>query len=176
MNATYRILHASPKHLTPLSEIERSAATQFPEEVLPQELRDKTITIETLQTACQRGLLWVAIDKDGNPVGFALADDHGATLHLEELDVHPNHQRHGIGRAMLATVCDYAQDEGYEGITLTTFSTIPWNAPWYKKMGFRVQKPAEISPRLRAIMGAEAERGLDPRLRVAMLKEFIEPS
>lgn len=172
MNATYRIIQASPEHMNSLSEIERAAATQFPEEVLPQDLRDKTISIESLETARQRGLLWVAIDKDRNPVGFALADDHGATLHLEELDVHPNHQRRGIGRAMLETVCQYALGAEYQGITLTTFSTVSWNAPWYKKMGFKVLKPAEISPRLRAIMRVEAERGLDPRLRVAMLKSF----
>lgn len=170
MKATYRILVALPEHITALSDIERAAANLFPEEVLPNDLRNQTISIETLEVARQRRLLWVTVDTDNHPVGFVLVDDHGTTLHLEELDVHPDHQRQGIGRAMLEMVYQYALDAGYEGITLTTYSDIPWNAPWYKMLGFKVLKPVDLNPRLCAIMEAEAQRGLDPRLRVAMLK------
>lgn len=172
MKATYRILPARSEHLAMLPEIENAAATLFPEGLLPQELRTQTTSIESFDTARQRGLLWVAISSDNKPVGFALAEDHGKTLHLAELDVHPGHQRRGIGRAMLEQVCQYTLDAGYQGITLTTFSHIPWNAPWYERLGFRMLKAEELSPELRAILLAEAQRGLDPKVRVAMLKNF----
>jgi GNAT superfamily N-acetyltransferase len=172
MTAAYRILLARTEHLSVLPEIERSAAALFPAEVLPQELRMETTSIDAFETARQGGMLWVAIAINDNPVGFALAKDHGITLHLEELDVHPDHQRLGIGRALMGAISQSALEAGYQGITLTTFLNIPWNAPWYESLGFRVLKTAELSPELREILQTEAQRGLDPKLRVAMLKSF----
>lgn len=172
MKIPYRILQALPEHLELLPEIERSAATLFPENVLPQELRTQTTSIESFEAACQLSLLWVAITLDNKPVGFALAADHGMTLHMEELDVHLDYQGQGIGKAMMDEVCQSALKAGYHGITLTTFSHIPWNASWYEKLGFRTLNPEELSPELSAILRDEVQRGLDPKLRVAMLKSF----
>lgn len=172
MKSTYRICRALPEHLSALPEIERSAAAIFPTEVLSPELHDNTTPIAGFDAARLRGLLWVAVSEDGQPVGFAIASDHGDTLHLEELDVHPDHQRRGIGRALMDVVCTFARESGYQGITLTTFVQIPWNAPWYKRLGFRVLKEPELSSALCAILKDEAKRGLDPQTRVAMLKRF----
>ncbi len=172
MKIPYRILHAQPEHLELLPEIERSAATLFPEDVLPQELRTQTTPIESFEAARQRSLLWVAVTLDNKPVGFALTTDHGMTLHLEELDVHLDYQGLGIGTAMMDEVFQSAQKVGYHGITLTTFSHIPWNASWYERLGFRTLNPEELSSELSAILQAEVQRGLNPKLRVAMLKSF----
>jgi ribosomal protein S18 acetylase RimI-like enzyme len=172
MKIPYRILLAQPEYLELLPEIERSAATLFPEDVLPQELRTQTIPIESFEAAHQRSLLWIAVTLDNKPVGFALAADHGMTLHLEELDVHLDYQGQGIGKAMMDEVCQSAIKTGYHGITLTTFSHIPWNAPWYERLGFRRLNPEELSPELSAILRDEIQRGLNPKLRVAMLKRL----
>jgi predicted N-acetyltransferase YhbS len=172
MKKSYHILQAQPEHLEFLPEIERSAATLFPEDVLPQGLRTQTIPIESLEAARQRSLLWVAVRLDNKPIGFALAADHGMTLHLEKMDVHPDYQGQGIGKTIMDEVCQSAIKAGYQGITLTTYSNIPWNAPWYERLGFRKLNPEELSPELSAILRDEIQRGLDPRLRVAMLKSF----
>lgn len=172
MDSTYQILNARPEHIPRLPEIEHSAAGIYPDGVLPQRSPTQTTSIQSFEAACRRGQLWVAITTDNNPVGFALAEEHGRYLHLEELDVHPDHQGRGNGTALLEAVQNYAMAAGYQGITLTTFANIPWNAPWYERMGFRILKPAELSPELEEILRDEARRGLDPNFRVAMLKSL----
>jgi hypothetical protein len=52
-------------------------------------------------------------------------------------------------------------------VTLTTFRDVPWNAPYYERLGF--QAIADNSPGLAEIMREEASRGLDPATRVAMI-------
>jgi GNAT superfamily N-acetyltransferase len=168
----YQIQRASREHLSALPEIERAAARIFPKEVLAEGLGDHTTSVEAFDLARQQGYLWVALDGEGNPVGFAMVTDHGSILHLEEVDVHPQYQRLGIGTALIETVCWYAEDMSYQGVSLTTFSTIPWNAPWYEKLGFRKLREGELTKALKVILQDEARRGLDPKIRVAMVWEI----
>ena len=56
-------------------------------------------------------------------------------------------------------------------LTLTTFAEVPWNAPYYARIGFRVLADAELSPGLRAIRAHEAALGLDRWPRVCMRRE-----
>jgi hypothetical protein len=57
---------------------------------------------------------------------------------------------------------------GDDLVTLTTFRDVPWNAPYYERIGYRALREDEIGPELRALMAREAGHGLDPALRVAM--------
>jgi GNAT superfamily N-acetyltransferase len=103
------------------------------------------------------------------PVGFARVEIIDArTAHLEEIDVCPAHGRRGLGTRLVTEVCEWAASAGYESVTLTTFRDVPWNGPFYERLGFRVVPGAELSAALRAIVEAEARRGLDPSRRVTM--------
>jgi GNAT superfamily N-acetyltransferase len=51
---------------------------------------------------------------------------------------------------------------------LTTFRDVPWNRPFYERLGFRVVAGAELSAALRAIVEDETRRGLDPSRRIVM--------
>lgn len=53
-------------------------------------------------------------------------------------------------------------------LTLTTFPDVPWNAPYYARLGFRVLADGDVGPQLRRIRAHEAELGLDRWPRVAM--------
>jgi hypothetical protein len=53
-------------------------------------------------------------------------------------------------------------------LTLCTFRDVPWNAPFYERMGFRRLATADLTEALRVRMADEAERGLPPEHRVAM--------
>lgn len=172
MKPIYRIVPGDPEHLSALPDIERAAATVFPPEMLSSGQGDHTTPLVEFDSARARGMLWVAVTHEDKPVGFAIAEQHGPVLHLEELDVHPHYHQQGIGTMLLAAVCQYAQQAGYQGISLTTFSQVPWNAPWYQKLGFRVLRENELSGELKAILKDEARRGLDPKLRVAMQLRF----
>jgi hypothetical protein len=62
--------------------------------------------------------------------------------------------------------------EGIAALTLTTFSQVPWNAPYYERCGFRCLDEAELTPGLRAIRRHEAEMGLDRWPRLCMRRDL----
>ena len=76
--------------------------------------------------------------------------------------------RRGIGRALVEHAAGRAAAEGLAALTLTTFADVPWNAPYYARLGFRVLAEDDLTPGLRAVRAAERERGLDRWPRVAM--------
>jgi GNAT superfamily N-acetyltransferase len=124
--------------------------------------------LEDFEAAQRDGTLWVARDEHGAPVGFALVERLGAEFHLEEMDVLPEHGRRGIGTALVRAVCDWAARKGSASVTLCTFRDIPWNAPFYQRLGFRSLDLHELPPALRERMREEAEHGLTWEHRVAM--------
>ena len=72
------------------------------------------------------------------PVGLCRIDGIGGigAAHLEQLAVHPDHARRGIGRALLRAGCAWAKAKGYPEITLATYRDVPWNGPFYASEGF----------------------------------------
>jgi GNAT superfamily N-acetyltransferase len=164
----YAIDRARPEDVRQLTEIERKACDLFllfPDTAaLPLLLTPP----RDLEEARRRGMLWVGREPTGSPVGFALAERLGAELHLEELDVLPEHGRRGLGGSLVRAVCDYADAQGYPSVTLCTFRDIPWNAPFYERLGFDVLGPEELTPALEARMEDEARHGLPLSQRVAM--------
>jgi N-acetylglutamate synthase-like GNAT family acetyltransferase len=89
-------------------------------------------------------------------------------VHLEEIDVLPEHGRRGLGRRLVAQVCRWTEERGYVAVTLTTFRDIPWNMPFYARLGFEEISKAALPAGLSSILQDEACRGLDPVRRVAM--------
>ncbi|WP_411757210.1 hypothetical protein [Streptomyces venezuelae] len=57
-------------------------------------------------------------------------------------------------------------------LTLTTFADVPWNAPYYARIGFRPLADAELTPALRTIRAHEAELGLDRWPRLCMRRDL----
>jgi GNAT superfamily N-acetyltransferase len=84
------------------------------------------------------------------------------------VSVLPHAQGTGVGRALIARVEEWARDEGYAAVTLTTFVDVPWNGPLYAHLGYRVLADDELGPELRAVRDEETRHGLDPDRRVCM--------
>lgn len=168
----YRIAAADPAIVAALPPIERAAAALFPEEDLPRPLLDATKTEAELADAAREGMLWVAFATDGRAAGFALVDLVDGTPHLDELDVHPDHARRGIGAALVETVCAWAAGCGFRALTLSTFRHLPWNAPWYARLGFVEIDAATLGRGLRALRRNEKAAGLDLERRVCMRRRL----
>lgn len=168
MDANYTVEQARPEHLPALSDIERAAATLFRGWSVPRSVLEESTPLEVFQAAQAAGLLWVAVSDRRRPVGFALVEWEGNRAHLEEMDVHPRHGRRGIGSALVEAVCAWARERGCESITLTTYKDMPWNRPFYARLGFEVLGPADLTSELRERVEAEAARGLEPARRVVM--------
>jgi GNAT superfamily N-acetyltransferase len=164
----YRIRLARDEDLSALPAIEREASILFAAYGLAVQLSEILTPIESLREGMQADRLWVAVDEHDHPVGFALAAIVGDNAHLDELDVHPAHGRRGLGTALVEAVCDWAKASGHCAITLTTLRHIPWNAPWYQRLGFRVLEDNELSEALRDLLQEEIQRGLPADQRVAM--------
>jgi len=87
--------------------------------------------------AIEMGHLFTARESHGLPVGFALTSVRGDTLYLDQVSVHPGHGRRGVGAALVSRVVEDARDRGIRSVTLSTFRDLPWNGPFYRKLGFR---------------------------------------
>ncbi len=168
----YTIAAARPADLPLLPAIELAAATLLAGHA-PASVLAETTSQADLGDAQRRGLLWVAL-ADDVPVGFAHIEelDRGIA-HLEEIDVHPEHGRRGLGRRLVITVCRWAAANGYSCVTLTTFRDVPWNMPFYARLGFEEIPREELSPALLSVIDDETRRGLDPRRRVAMRRPCV---
>lgn len=171
----YTIRLARNDEVPQLPDIERAAASIFSgyEAELglsPAHLLSAN-TVDTLKRANQDGRLWVAVNAEGEAVGFALVAELGLFAHLEELSVLPEHGRKGLGSALLEAVCEWAFTRGFSAVTLSTFRDVPWNAPFYAHRGFVTLDPSEQPPELVRIVEAERKKGLRTELRVIMQRE-----
>lgn len=155
-----------------LREIERAAGERYREFGLDQVADDEPASIEVLAEYASGGRAWVAEDADGAPVGYILVDAVDGGAHIEQVSVAPDHQGQGLGRALVERAARWADDQGMEALTLTTFEHIPWNRPLYEHLGFQVLADADLGPGLRAVREAEAAHGLAPALRVVMRREL----
>lgn len=164
--AGYRIQLAREADLPRLAGVERAAARQFPGRLIPPAQRAGVVPLAVLREAWNEGRLWVALSPAGLPVGFAVAGTCDGDAFLIELDVHPAHQCLGLGRALVARVAQWARTAGYAALALTTFASLPWNAPFYARLGFQALVPGACGPALAERLAAEARLGL--RERVAM--------
>lgn len=158
MRGSCRIVSASPAHVPLLADIERSAATLF-RDAVPAELLEHVTPESDFLNAQKEGRLWVALGPNDEPVGFARAVVAGTRVHLAELDVLPTHGRRGIGTALVRAVEDWADSGEFSEITLTTYRDLPWNAPFYARLGFTVVPEAYWDADMRRRF--EEEAGLD---------------
>ena len=168
MRDEYRIELAAENHLRQIPAIELASAAMFSEDDLPAELRFLVTDNETLRKAQGEQRLWIALDDANTVVGFALACIVDDCAHLDEMDVHPDHGRRGIGTRLLSAVIAWARSSGYPAVTLITFRHLPWNAPFYQTRGFEALAFSDAGDGLRALIREEAEAGLEPRNRLAM--------
>lgn len=150
-----------------LAEVERAAASLFAPYGLA-ELLSETTAPDKLELAAREGRLWVAVDAQHEVVGFALASEVDGNAHLDEIDVHPEHGRRGIGSALIDAVVAWARLQRHRALTLNTMRDVPWNAPYYERLGFVILPDDELPPALAELRRREVEHGLPGERRVSM--------
>ena len=142
---------AAPDQLAELPDIERAADRLF--DLAGYGTMPAPATVDQLQAAA---LVLVA----GSPaIGYLQVEVIDGAPHLEQVSVRPKYMRQGIGTALVEAACSWAKDRGYRVITLCTFADVPWNAPFYTRLGFI--EATELTPGLRERRQAEVGYGLD---------------
>jgi GNAT superfamily N-acetyltransferase len=168
LESGYTIRSAHAEELTLLAQIERSAAILFLDTPYAFLVNAEPLSLDFVRQRFQAGQVWVAIAPDNLVVGFAITREVDNTIYLQEMDVDPAHGRRGIGSALVEAVCDWAQLHDYHGISLSTFRNLPWNAPFYSKLGFRMLDESELTIGFKQIRLQEMEAGLSISDRVIM--------
>jgi GNAT superfamily N-acetyltransferase len=147
-------------------DIERRAGRAFADVGLPEIAADDPGSVEWLAGFAKAGRAWVAVDADDRPIAYLIACVLDGALHIEQVSVDPDHARRGIGAALVDHAAERARAEGLHALTLTTFRDVPWNAPYYERLGFVVFD--DLGPELAARVAHEAEAIPGDAPRVAM--------
>ena len=165
---------ATPADAAILPELEQSAGLAFQaDRELAWLAHAGNLSAERYREIIAGGWSWIAEDEQAAPVGYAAASLAGEELHLWELNVHIDHQRRGIGRALLQRLLVEAAAAAIPGMTLTTFRDLPWNAPFYSSMGFERVDDGQLDPRLAALLAREIRLGMPAARRCAMRRRIL---
>ncbi|MFJ3925328.1 GNAT family N-acetyltransferase [Streptomyces sp. NPDC090022] len=156
-----RIRAVRTAELPLLQDIERAAGRCFRDIGMAEIADDEPLPLDELARYARAGLAWVAADDGDAPVAYLIADRVDGNLHVEQVSVHPDSARRGIGRRLLDHLAHRAAAEGVPALTLTTFTDVPWNAPYYARCGFEPLDADTLPPGLREIRAREAHHGLD---------------
>ncbi|EPT9379076.1 hypothetical protein ACVTO6_001298 [Proteus mirabilis] len=74
---------------------------------------------------------------------------------------------------LIQTVKNEAKLQQFNAVTLTTFRDVPWNAPYYQRLGFHILLEHQIPYSLQQILDNEVEHGGFAReMRCAMKCEI----
>jgi len=163
---TVAIRSALHTEIEAVREIERASAQRFvglmdaiaadepsPAALLAQRLDDGGLLVATV---------------DGVLAGFVMfrpLEDH---VYVEQIDVLPAFAGRRLGAALLDAVSERARTLGLEGLALSTFRDVPWNAPYYRRLGFVALKT--LTPGLLAVRAEHRARGLDEDRRLFMAR------
>lgn len=156
-----------------VQDVERAAGQRFRACDDPRIARcanDPVFTPEELTPYIEQARAWVSTE-DGDVVGFIVVDVVAGCAHVDEVAVAVNAGRRGHGTALLAKAQEWAATKQLPAVTLTTFRDVPWNGPWYTKMGFRIVPAREWTPAVRELRDAEARNGLRRELRIVMRRD-----
>ncbi|MGW4366826.1 GNAT family N-acetyltransferase [Nocardia takedensis] len=151
---------AGEADLPVLREIEVAAGAPFAAIGMTEIAEDDPPTLERLRAFAEAGRAWVWIERD-EPVAYLVLGVVDGAAHIEQVSVRPDFAGRRIGLALIRHAARWALARGIDTMTLTTFTEVPWNGPYYRRAGFREIAPADLGPRLRAIREAEVAHGLD---------------
>jgi GNAT superfamily N-acetyltransferase len=152
---------AARSDLPRLQEIEVAAGELFRALGMDVVADDDPFSIEELERYVDAAHAWVAAPPHGPALGYLVLDVVDGAAHVEQVSIDPAAARRGIGRTLLDHVARWAAGEGFPAVTLTTYLDVPWNGPYYERLGYRRLAPDEETPGLRALRDHERAQGLD---------------
>lgn len=165
---------ARAEDLPSLREIERAAGSAFRDLGMAAVADDEPPALSDLAAFQQDGRAWVATDAADRPVAYLLISVVDGNAHVDQVSVHPTHARQRLGRALLDTADAWARQRGLPAMTLTTFADVPWNAPYYERLGFHVLDQHEVGEGLRQVEEHERSIGLAVWPRVSMRRAVAD--
>ncbi|MCJ0906306.1 GNAT family N-acetyltransferase [Rhodococcus sp. ARC_M6] len=167
---TYAIRSARESDLIAIQSIERAAGLPFTEIGMAFVAGDEPPSIEALREFVVSDKAWVSTDLDDKPVAYLLVEIVDGNAHLDQVSVHSDYAHRKIGLALLNHMVEWAREHDLPAVTLTTYTEVPWNGPYYERFGFRYLAETEETPGLKKIRAAELAHGLDQWPRACMFR------
>lgn len=177
MTLPFRHRRGTRDDFADVTRLERRTARLFAPYGLDHSLADHPTPTATLEAALDDGGLFVTeVDGLDRPAAFLLLSSHLHRRkrfdHVDEVHVDPELLRRGIGRSLMALAESRAAERGACGVTLVTLDYVPWNAPFYRALGYRVLARHELSSYLEDLLGVLPGESLRPDGRIAMRKDL----
>ncbi len=164
---------AKPEDAPLLPDIERSAGHLFRQIVgLEWIADDHVMTVDQHLPAILEKSAWVACEEEAT-VGFLSAERTLDILHIREVSILASVMGRGIGRRLIQAAIAAANESGLSALTLTTFRDVPWNEPYYQRLGFETLAADDLDQRLATILADEVCAGLPGGRRCAMRLNLV---
>lgn len=128
-------------------------------------------TVGDIKSQVENGRVWVA-EINASLIGCIIVRMVDGEPHIKQVSTASAHARQGIGRLLVAVAEDWARSAGHRRITLTAFTEVAWNGPYYRRLGYRTLHPDELGPELAEARAHEARLGLDVWGRCAMARDI----
>ena len=157
---------AQPSEIETVRDIERASAQRFVG-LMDALAADEPSPADVLAARIEAGGLLVAQVGDA-AAAFVMFRPVGDGVYIEQIDVLPAFERRRIGATLIDAVAERARAAGLVRLTLSTFRDVPWNAPYYRRLGFAVLDDKGLAPDLLEIRREHLARGLDESARVFM--------
>lgn len=164
----FGIVPASTDTLKDVQALERLAASRFRGGPHGAIADSPPLELDELERLATRGGLWLATSKAAPIAAFIAWEPVGDDAYVIEVDVHPEAAGARLGAALLDHAARLAARRGLTRLLLRTFSDVPWNAPYYRKLGFRALVETPVV--LEAAAHHEAAMGFDMARRVTMAR------
>ena len=75
---------------------------------------------------------------NGEAVACLRFERESGYLFVRRVAVDPVHQRHGVGKALMEWIHDYAREAGYREVRVGVRRQLPGNLRFYEQLGYRV--------------------------------------
>ncbi len=171
----YKIRAAHPGEAHPLCSLLDAAAGMFAT-IGMAEVANVPCTTSALAPYLEANRAWV-ITATHELLGCMLLDELDGDGFNQQVSVEPRYARRGLGRLLIEHAENWARERGLAGLALTTFKEVPWNAPYYARLGFRELPQTWLGPEIAARLQQERK---DPAMakwpRIAMRLELRSSS
>jgi N-acetylglutamate synthase-like GNAT family acetyltransferase len=134
---------------------------------LADESLEVSFPLGKLKRLIRKEQVWVCA-RGSSLAGAIILSALRKTAYVEELAVRRDCGRRGIGTRLVGRGIIWACEKELDSIYLSTFASVPWNAPFYRKLGFTDIDPDRWTSAMRRIRRTEEAQGLKVSERVFM--------
>lgn len=163
---TLAIRPAFESEIDAIQDLERASSRRFLGVMDALAGDDPTSASVLADRIATDGLLTATLDE--GLAAFVMFRPLEDSLYIEQVDVAPAFEGRRIGAALIDAVAERAAMTGRARLTLSTFREVPWNAPYYRRLGFADIADETLSPALQTVRREHVARGLDERARLFM--------